>query len=53
LILFGIRENCHSSGRNLILYLIIKGVIELTVVIVEGYHSASSPMGIGGKAAGA
>jgi len=39
LILFGIRKNCHSSGRNLLLYLFIKKVIKRTVVIIEGYHS--------------
>jgi hypothetical protein len=38
LILFGIRKNSHSSGRNLLLYLFIKRVIKLTVVITEGYH---------------
>jgi hypothetical protein len=34
LILFWIRKNCHSSGRNL-LYLFIRRVTKL--VIVEGY----------------
>jgi hypothetical protein len=35
LILFGIRRNYHRSGRNLLVYLIIKRVIKLTVVIIE------------------
>jgi hypothetical protein len=38
LILFGIRKNCHSDGWDLLLKLFIKGVIKLTVVIVQGYH---------------
>jgi hypothetical protein len=32
------KENCHSSGRNLLLYLFIKRVMKLTVVIIEGYN---------------
>jgi hypothetical protein len=38
LILFGIREKCSSSGRDLLLYLFIKMVIKLAVVIIEGCH---------------
>jgi hypothetical protein len=38
LILFEIRKNCHTSGRNLLFYLFIKRVIKVTVVIIEGYH---------------
>jgi hypothetical protein len=34
LILFGIRKNCQSNGRNL-LYLFIRRVIKQTVVIVQ------------------
>jgi hypothetical protein len=33
-----IRNNCHSSGGNLLLYLFIKRVIKLSVIIIEGYH---------------
>jgi hypothetical protein len=33
LMLFAIRKNCHSSGRNPSLYPLIKRVIKLTVVI--------------------
>jgi len=35
LILSGIRKKCHSSGRNLLLYIFIKTVIKLTVVIIK------------------
>jgi hypothetical protein len=35
LILFGIRRNCHSSGRNVLLYLFIKRLIKLTAVITN------------------
>jgi hypothetical protein len=35
LILFGIRKNCHSSGRN---FIITKGVIKLNVVFLQEYH---------------
>jgi hypothetical protein len=38
LILFGIRKNCHGSGRNLSLYLFIKRV-KFNVVITEQYYS--------------
>jgi hypothetical protein len=38
LILFGIRKNSYSSGRNVLLYLFIKGVINLPLVIIEEYH---------------
>jgi hypothetical protein len=38
LILFGIRKNCHGSGRNLLLYVFVKRVVKLTIVILEGYH---------------
>jgi len=31
----GIRKNCHSSGRNPLLYLFIKRVTKLTVVMAE------------------
>jgi hypothetical protein len=34
-VLYGIRRNCHSSGRNLLLYQFIKRVIGLTVIIIE------------------
>jgi hypothetical protein len=35
LVLCGIRSNCYSSGRNLLLYQFIKMVIRLTVIIIE------------------
>jgi hypothetical protein len=38
LIVFRIRKNCQSSGRNLLLYLFIRRVIKRTVVIIEEYH---------------
>jgi hypothetical protein len=38
LVLLGIRKNCHSTGRNLLLHLYIRSVIKLTVVITEEYH---------------
>jgi hypothetical protein len=33
-VLHGIRRNCHSSGRNILLYQCIKRVIRLTVIIM-------------------
>jgi prolipoprotein diacylglyceryltransferase len=39
LILYGIRRNCHSNGRNLLLYQFIKRVIRLNVIII--YESPS------------
>jgi hypothetical protein len=38
LIVFGINKNCQNSGRNLLLYLFIRRVIERTAVIIEEYH---------------
>jgi hypothetical protein len=38
LTLFGTRKNCHTNGRNLLLYRFIKRVVKWTVVTVEGYH---------------
>jgi hypothetical protein len=35
--IFGVRKNCYSSGRNLLLYLFIIMVIHLTVEIIEDY----------------
>jgi prolipoprotein diacylglyceryltransferase len=35
LVIYGIMRNCHSSGRNLLLYQFIKRVIRLTVIIIE------------------
>jgi len=32
------RRNCHSSGRNLLLYLFIRRAIKLTTVITDEYH---------------
>jgi hypothetical protein len=38
LIVFGIRKNCQSSGRNLLLYLFIRRVTKRTVVNIEEYR---------------
>jgi hypothetical protein len=38
LLLFGIKEKCHSSGRTLSLCLFIKRVIKLILVIIEGHY---------------
>jgi hypothetical protein len=35
LIVFVIRKNYHSRGRNLLLYLFIKRVIKQTVLVIE------------------
>jgi hypothetical protein len=37
-IVFDIRKNCQSIGRNLLLYLFIRRMIKRTVVIIEEYH---------------
>jgi hypothetical protein len=42
LIVFGIRKNFQFSGRNLLLYLLIRRVIKRTVVIIEEYHLPTS-----------
>jgi hypothetical protein len=34
-VLYGIRRNCHSSRRNILLYRFIKGAIRLIVIIIE------------------
>jgi hypothetical protein len=34
-VLYEIRRNCHSSGRNLLVYQFIKRVIRWTVIIIE------------------
>jgi hypothetical protein len=34
-VLYGIQRNCHSSGRNLLLYQFIKRVIRSIVIIIE------------------
>jgi dihydrodipicolinate reductase len=38
--LFGIRNNCLSSGRNLLLnlYKSVSKVVKLTVIIIEAHH---------------
>jgi hypothetical protein len=41
--LCGIRRNCHSSGRNLLLYQLIKRVIRLIVIIIEESPSYQLP----------
>jgi hypothetical protein len=38
LILLGIRKNCLSSGRSILLYQFIRTMIKLTVIIIEAYH---------------
>jgi hypothetical protein len=38
LIITRARKNCYISGRNLLLYLVIKRAIKLIVAIVEAYH---------------
>jgi hypothetical protein len=40
LVVYGIRRNCHSSGRNL-LYQFIKRVIRLTVIILRNLLSTA------------
>jgi hypothetical protein len=42
-VVFGIRRNCHSSGRNLLLYQFIKRVIRLVVIIIEESPSYQLP----------
>jgi hypothetical protein len=34
----GIRKNCLSSGRSVLLYQSAKWVIKLTTIIIEAYH---------------
>jgi hypothetical protein len=42
-VLYGIRRNCHSSGRNLLSYQFIKRVIRLIVIIIEESPSYQLP----------
>jgi hypothetical protein len=42
-VLYGIRRNCHSNGRNLLLYQFIKRVIRLIVIIIEESSSYQLP----------
>jgi hypothetical protein len=42
-VLYGIRRNYHSSGRNLLLYQFIKRVIRLIVIIIEESPSYQLP----------
>jgi hypothetical protein len=42
-VLYGMRRNCHSSGRNLLLYQFIKRVIRLTVIIIKESPSYQLP----------
>jgi hypothetical protein len=42
-VVYGIRRNCHSSGRNLLLYQFIKRAIRLTVIIIEESPSYQLP----------
>jgi hypothetical protein len=43
-VVYGIRRNCHSSGRNLLLYQIIKRAIRLIVIIIEESPSYQLPI---------
>jgi hypothetical protein len=43
LVLYGIRRNCHSSGRSLLLYQFIKRGISLIVIIIEESPSYQLP----------
>jgi hypothetical protein len=38
LILFGVRKNCMTSGRNPLFCQFARRAIKLTVVIIVGYH---------------
>jgi hypothetical protein len=40
---YGIRRNCHSSGRNLLLYQFVKRAIRLIVIIIEESPSYQLP----------
>jgi hypothetical protein len=42
-VVYGIRRNCHSSGRNLLLYQFIKRAIRLIVIIIEESPSYQLP----------
>jgi hypothetical protein len=42
-VLYGMRRNCHSSGRNLLLYQFIKRVIRLIVIIIKESPSYQLP----------
>jgi hypothetical protein len=42
-VLYGVRRNCHSSGRNLLLYQFIKRMIRLIVIIIEESPSYQLP----------
>jgi hypothetical protein len=43
LVLYGIRRNCRSNGRNLLLYQFIKWVIKWTVIIIKESPSYQLP----------
>jgi hypothetical protein len=42
-VVYGIRRNCHSSGRNLILYQYIKRAVRLIVIIIGESPSYQLP----------
>jgi hypothetical protein len=42
-VVYGIRRNCHSSGRNLLLYQFIKRAIRLIVINIEESPSYQLP----------
>jgi hypothetical protein len=37
----GIMKNCHSSGRNLLLYLFIERARKLNPIVIDTYNSLS------------
>jgi hypothetical protein len=43
IVLYGIRRNCHSGGRSLLLYHFIKRVIRMIVIIIEESPSYQLP----------
>jgi hypothetical protein len=42
-VLYGIRRNCHSNGRNLLLYQFVIRVIRLIVIVIEESPSYQLP----------
>jgi hypothetical protein len=42
-VVFGIRRNCHSSGRNLLMYQHIKMAIRLILIITDESPSYELP----------
>jgi hypothetical protein len=42
-VVYGIRRNCHSSGKNLLLYQFIKWLLRLVLIIIEESPSYQLP----------